>query len=131
MIKTRLMGLVPESKKYIVQNIVWQWLALVMNIAAIAAAGIFLESILTGKISEERAAVTALIIVCSMAVRLRINRPFCAARAVLRETTSGTANPKACGQAMTKTATATGNATAKSATVSQTMKARIPANRAA
>ncbi len=74
MIKTRLMGLVPESKKYIVQNIVWQWLALVMNIAAIAAAGIFLESILTGKISEERAAVTALIIVCSMAVRFVCDR---------------------------------------------------------
>ena len=74
MIKTRLMGLVPESKKYIFQNIVWQWLALVMNIAAIAAAGIFLESILTGKISEERAAVTALIIVCSMAVRFVCDR---------------------------------------------------------
>lgn len=74
MIKTRLMGLVPESKKYIVQNIVWQWLALVMNIAAIAAAGIFLESILTGKISEERTAVTALIIVCSMAVRFVCDR---------------------------------------------------------
>lgn len=74
MIKTRLMGLVPESKKYIVQNIVWQWLALVMNIAAIAAAGIFLESIFTGKISEERAAVTALIIVCSMAVRFVCDR---------------------------------------------------------
>ena len=74
MIKTRLMGLVPESKKYIVQNILWQWLALVMNIAAIAAAGIFLESILTGKISEERTAVTALIIVCSMAVRFVCDR---------------------------------------------------------
>lgn len=74
MIKTRLMGLVPESKKYIVQNILWQWLALVMNIAAIVAAGIFLESILTGKISEERAAVTALIIVCSMAVRFVCDR---------------------------------------------------------
>ena len=45
-----------------------------MNIAAIAAAGIFLESILTGKISEERTAVTALIIVCSMAVRFVCDR---------------------------------------------------------
>ncbi len=41
----------------------------------------------------------------SRARRLRTKIPFCAAEVVLIATTRGTANPKACGHAMTKTAT--------------------------
>ncbi len=41
----------------------------------------------------------------SRAKRLRTKIPFCAAEVVLIATTRGTANPKACGQAITRTAT--------------------------
>ena len=35
MIKKRLIGLLKESKKYIVQNVLWQWLGLLAQIVAI------------------------------------------------------------------------------------------------
>lgn len=43
MIKMRLVTLLSDSRKYIVYNVIWQWLALLANIAAIASIGILLE----------------------------------------------------------------------------------------
>lgn len=45
MIKMRLIQLLNSSKKYIIKTVLWQWVALLFNIAAIAAVGIFLESV--------------------------------------------------------------------------------------
>lgn len=46
MIKTRLMKLLKGSERYIAQNVLWQWLALLFQIAAIFAAGTFLQSMM-------------------------------------------------------------------------------------
>ena len=35
MIKTRLVGLLSHAKKYIVYNIIWQWIALLAQILAV------------------------------------------------------------------------------------------------
>ena len=35
MIKTRLMALLSQAKKYIIQNVFWQWAALLAQIAAV------------------------------------------------------------------------------------------------
>lgn len=69
MIKMRLVRLLADSRKYIVQTIVWQWIALLFQMAAIASAGILLERVLnkTGKGTD--IAVAGGVVLLSMAVR--------------------------------------------------------------
>ncbi len=69
MIKTRLVKLLADSRKYIVQNIIWQWIALLFHMAAIASVGILLEQVISGEAHGTFMAMTAGIIVLSMAVR--------------------------------------------------------------
>ena len=39
MIKTRLVALLSQAKKYIIQNVFWQWAALLAQIAAVFSGG--------------------------------------------------------------------------------------------
>lgn len=50
MIKKRLIGLMAGSEKYIVRNVLWQWLGLACSIAAMLTAGWLLDSALEGKL---------------------------------------------------------------------------------
>ena len=49
MIKKRLIHLLEDSKKYILQNVLWQWLGLLAQILAVSAIGLLLEGPDTGK----------------------------------------------------------------------------------
>ena len=69
MIKTRLMKLLKGSEKYIIQNILWQWIALLFQIAAIFAAGTFLQSLMDGTLNQGIWARTTVIAVLSLLVR--------------------------------------------------------------
>ena len=46
MIKTRLVKLLSHTKKYIVQMVLWQWIALLGQIAAIVSIGRMVDRIL-------------------------------------------------------------------------------------
>lgn len=74
MIKTRLIKLVSDSKKYIIQNILWQWLALIFNIAAVTSMGLLLQDVFFGKSDTQQIFITAGVIVCSMIVRFVCDR---------------------------------------------------------
>lgn len=74
MIKTRLIKLVPDSKKYILQNIFWQWLALIFNIAAITSIGMLLQSVFFGGADSKKIMMTAAVICCAVIVRFVCDR---------------------------------------------------------
>ena len=44
MIKKRLVGLLSHAKKYIIYQVVWQWLALICQIVMIYSAAMLLET---------------------------------------------------------------------------------------
>ena len=46
MIKKRLIHLLEDSKKYILQNVLWQWLGLLAQILAVSAIGLLLEGLI-------------------------------------------------------------------------------------
>lgn len=67
MIKTRLVGLLSHAKKYIVYNILWQWIALLAQIAAIfSIAGLLERAVMRAADSGEvmRTVVILLLAVC-------------------------------------------------------------------
>ena len=49
MIKKRLVHLLEDSRKYIFQNVFWQWCGLLFQILAVSAMGILLENLVQGK----------------------------------------------------------------------------------
>ena len=53
MIKTRLLGLLSHAKKYIVYQVVWQWLALLCQILMIYSVSMLLEQALFQKVSTD------------------------------------------------------------------------------
>ena len=70
MIKKRLIGLLKESKKYIVQNVFWQWLGLLAQIIAILSIGQLLDSAIFGSITGKRIFLTGMI--CTGVIFLRV-----------------------------------------------------------
>lgn len=74
MIKTRLMKLLKGSERYIAQNVLWQWLALLFQIAAIFAAGTFLQSMMMEHSDTVFFLKTALIVFCAFLVRFFCER---------------------------------------------------------
>lgn len=70
MIKTRLVRLLAGAKKYIVYNIVWQWIALLANIAAMASVGYLLEETVAGNAGLSLLVRTAAVLLAVLAVRL-------------------------------------------------------------
>lgn len=69
MINKRLIGTVPESKKYIAGNVALQWTALVANIGMILAVTRLMQKLYEGTASTKTLAFTALVITCAVAVR--------------------------------------------------------------
>lgn len=70
MIKKRLIGLLKESKKYIVQNVLWQWLGLLAQIAAIFAIGQLLDAAIFATVTSGNIFMTGM--VCTVSILLRM-----------------------------------------------------------
>ena len=70
MIKKRLIGLLKESKKYIVQNVLWQWLGLLAQIVAILAIGQLLNTAIFGSITGRQLFLTGMICVSVILLRM-------------------------------------------------------------
>ena len=70
MIKTRLVGLLSHAKKYIVYTILWQWVALFSQIAAVFTIAGLIEAAVNHSIDAPRVQRAALILVAVVLVRL-------------------------------------------------------------
>ena len=73
MINKRLIGTVPESKKYIAGNVACQWAALAANIAMMAAVAHLLQSVYQGTAGTDRLLLTAAVTAGAVAVRFACN----------------------------------------------------------
>lgn len=74
MIKTRLVALLSQAKKYIIQNVFWQWAALLAQIAAVFSAAGLLEGAFSGKTEGSVLRRTVLILVLSVCIRFVCDR---------------------------------------------------------
>lgn len=70
MIKTRLVGLLSHAKKYIVYTILWQWLALFSQIAAVFTIAGLIEAAVNHSIDAPRVQRAVVILVAVVIVRL-------------------------------------------------------------
>lgn len=77
MIKTRLVRLLSHAKKYIVFQVIWQWLSLLCQVIMVYSISVFLEDLLYATITVSRFWQCALQAAAAMAVRF-----FCDRRAV-------------------------------------------------
>ncbi|MCI5822761.1 MAG: hypothetical protein SO172_06205 [Pararoseburia sp.] len=68
MIKKRLIGLVPESKKYIVANVLFQWISLCCNVVLICT----IAGVLNRLMAKETVAYGRSLLIILVAVGIRI-----------------------------------------------------------
>ena len=69
MIDKRLIGTVPESKKYIAANVALQWCGLVANVAMMMSVASLLASLLTAPVSSARLLTTAAVAAAAVLIR--------------------------------------------------------------
>ena len=69
MIKTRLVRLLSHTKKYIVQTIICQWIALLGQIASIFAIGRLVDGILAQTVTKNNVIMTFGILVTAIVIR--------------------------------------------------------------
>ena len=69
MINKRLIGVVPESKKYIAGNVILQWVSLLANIAMMGAIAHLLQSLYLGSLTTARLIVTAAVAAAAVLLR--------------------------------------------------------------
>lgn len=69
MINKRLIGAVPESKKYIAGNVALQWCSLCANIAMMSAVTTLLAALFAGSMTQSKIVTTAVIALAAVAVR--------------------------------------------------------------
>ena len=74
MIKTRLVKLLSHAKKYIVYQVLWQWIALLSQIAAIFRVAGLLQQAVEGTITAESIATSAIVFAVVIAVRFVCER---------------------------------------------------------
>ncbi len=74
MIKKRLVGLLSHAKKYIVYNILWQWIALLAQIAAVWTIAGLLESLIFDEVTESGIFRTIPVLVICVAARFFCER---------------------------------------------------------
>ena len=74
MLDKRLMALCPESKKYIVGNIVLQWLELCMNAVMIGLIAVSAERLYRGQLTPRNAVPGLLIILVTIIIRFWVTR---------------------------------------------------------
>ena len=70
MINKRLIGAVPESKKYIAGNVALQWCSLCANIAMMSAVTALLAALFAGEVTQSKIVTTAVIALAAVAVRV-------------------------------------------------------------
>lgn len=69
MIKTRLVKLLSHTKKYIVQMVLWQWIALLGQITAIFSIGRMVDKILVHQVTQKVILTTFLTLFAAVAIR--------------------------------------------------------------
>lgn len=74
MIKTRLVRLLSHAKKYIVYNVLWQWVALLSQITAVFMIADLLEQVLSQMPDMKKIGITALTLVLAVLVRFVCDR---------------------------------------------------------
>lgn len=74
MIKMRLVRLLSHAKKYIVQNVVWQWIALLAQIVSIFSIANLLEQVLFASVGKESISKTAMILIIAVLIRFLCDR---------------------------------------------------------
>ena len=81
MIKKRLLALMAESKKYIIQNIFWQWLGLLSSIITMGTAGWLFQTVWDGFISLSDCLPAAIVLFFCIGLRAYCSRRASAASA--------------------------------------------------
>ena len=81
MIKKRLLALMAESKKYIIQNIFWQWLGLLSSIITMGTAGWLFQTVWDGFISLSDCLPAAIVLFFCIGLRASCSRRASAASA--------------------------------------------------
>ena len=74
MIKTRLVALLSHAKKYIVQNIFWQWVALLAQMAAVFSVTGLIQSACSGVPDSRILGRSALVLVAAIGIRFVCDR---------------------------------------------------------
>lgn len=69
MIKKRLIGFLPHAKRYIYLNVLWQWIALIAQIAAVFFIGRMLEQLLTGTLSAKEMLIAGAVFAGALIIR--------------------------------------------------------------
>ena len=74
MIKTRLVRLLSHAKKYIVYQVIWQWLSLLCQVATIYAAATLLEAAVSGGLGRALLVSRGVMIALAVAARFFLDR---------------------------------------------------------
>ncbi len=74
MIKTRLVGLLSQSKKYIAFTVLWQWIALLGQILAVFSMAGLLEQAVSGTLTRQRAGGMGLVLALAVLLRFWCDR---------------------------------------------------------
>lgn len=74
MIKTRLVQLLAHAKKYIVFQVIWQWVSLMCQVIMIFSAATLLERVLYGSMTSQQLVKYALLVIAAMLLRVFCDR---------------------------------------------------------
>lgn len=74
MIKKRLVGLLSHAKKYIIYQVVWQWLALLCQVVIIYSASMLLETALFREVTPRAAAGYGVLVLVALILRFVCDR---------------------------------------------------------
>ncbi len=74
MIKKRLVGLLSHAKKYIMYQVVWQWLALLCQVVMIYSASMLLETALFREVTPRTAARCGVLVLAALILRFVCDR---------------------------------------------------------
>lgn len=74
MIKKRLVGLLSHAKKYIIYQVVWQWLALLCQVVMIYSASMLLETALFREVTARTAARCGVLVLAALILRFVCDR---------------------------------------------------------
>ncbi|HJA66274.1 MAG TPA: ABC transporter ATP-binding protein/permease [Candidatus Mediterraneibacter cottocaccae] len=74
MIKKRLVGLLSHAKKYIIYQVIWQWLALLCQVVVIYSASMLLETALFGEVTSRTAAYYGALVIVALLLRFVCDR---------------------------------------------------------
>lgn len=69
MIKTRLVKLLAHAKKYIFYNVLWQWLALLGQIAAVVSIAALLEEVIEKNVDVKTISATGIVLIAAILLR--------------------------------------------------------------